>query len=72
MDVMDERNNQRLTTTLFQKPTHTDRYLNFRSYHHPRVKTSIIKCLVHRARAVCNEEEVEKEIRHLQHVFRVE
>ena len=44
-----------LATSVYHKKTHTDRYLHFRSLHHPQVKTGMISCLRKRAERVCTE-----------------
>ena len=69
LDVLVRRGHHGLTTTVYRKPTHTDRYLNFRSNHHPRIKSGIIKCLAHRARNICQQDLIQSEFNHLQHVF---
>jgi L-asparaginase/Glu-tRNA(Gln) amidotransferase subunit D len=58
-----------LTTSVYRKKTHTNRYLHFNSYHHPRVKVGIISCLCDRAERVCSEENIKEEKNHLQEVF---
>ena len=45
LDVLVKRKDNRLTTDIYRKPTNTNRYLNYRSSHHPRVKMGIIKTL---------------------------
>ena len=47
----------------------TDHYLNFRSNHHPRIKTGIVKCLAQRAKSVHHPSHVKSEIKHLQKVL---
>ena len=69
LDVMIERENNRLKTTVYCKPTHTNLYLNFRSNHHPRIKFGIVQCLKHRAKKICSEETVETELELLSKVF---
>ena len=69
LDVMIERENNRLKTTVYRKPTHTNLYLNFRSNHHPRIKFGIVQCLKHRAKKICSEETVETELELLSKVF---
>lgn len=57
------------STSIYRKPTHTDLYLNYKSNHHPRIKTGIIKCLTHRAQEVCTPCHLPKELDHLKSVF---
>ena len=70
LDVLISKNNNRLTTTVYRKPTHTDRYLNYRSNHHPLLKSGIINCLKERAINVCSEDTLPHEINRLHGVFR--
>ena len=70
LDVLVSKNNSRLTTTVYRKPTHTDRYLNYRSNHHPLIKSGIIKCLRNRALNVCSEGNFPSELNRLYNVFR--
>jgi len=51
------------------KPTHTDRYVNSGSNHHPSQKRGVIKTLSERARRICELSELEKELIHLERVF---
>ncbi|KAJ8916997.1 hypothetical protein NQ315_012913 [Exocentrus adspersus] len=55
--------------TFYRKPTYTDRYLNKDSNHHPRQKRGIIKTLVERARRICDPEDIDKELKHLEEAF---
>ena len=73
LDVRVTRDPSTLTikTEVYRKPTHTDRYLNFRSYHPPNVKHGIIRTLVHRAEMICSDgESLEREKQHLATVFK--
>ena len=56
-----------LNHAVFRKPTHTDtyRYLNYRSFHHPAIKSSVCKTLVNRVYNVCDKESITKELDHL-------
>ena len=69
LDVLVQREGSSLVTTVYRKTTHTDCYLNFRSNHHPRIKTGIVKCLAHRAKSVCHPSHMKSELEHLQEVF---
>ena len=44
-----------LSITVYQKPTHTDQYLQWDSHHNHSVKYSVIGNLTHGAKTVCNE-----------------
>ena len=69
LNVLVKRTQYGLTTSVYRKPTHTDRYLNFKSHHHPKMKVGIIKCLAHRAREVSHPDSFQTELQHLQQVF---
>ena len=46
-----------LEVTVYRKPTHTDRYLNFHSHHPVHVKRGLVKCLFERARSIITTQE---------------
>ena len=69
LDVKVIRKNNQLCTSVCRKPTHTDRYLNYGSNHHPKIKSGIVKCLAHRARTVCSIDTLGTELDHLQQTF---
>lgn len=48
---------------------HTDRYLNFRSHHHPRILTGVIRCLTNRAHNICDPTKQQDDIQHLCETF---
>ena len=52
LDVDVRCDGDRLTTSVYRMPTHTDRYLNYDSHHHPKVKSGIVDCLSHRAKRI--------------------
>ncbi len=72
LDVMVERTNSNsIITKVYRKPTHTDRYLNYRSYHSHSVKNGIIHTLKHRAKTICRDEiTLTEEMEHLKSVFK--
>ena len=59
-----------LSHQVYRKPTHTDRYLNYRSYHHPSVLRSINKTLVKRAHEVSDQAHLRGELEHTKKVLR--
>ena len=50
LDVTIHKERNKLYTSVYRKPTRTDRYLNYNSYHHPKIKSGRVKSLAHRAR----------------------
>ena len=71
LDVMVRRSENKLTTTVFRKVTHTDRYLHYRSHHHPRTLSGVVKSLKQRATNVCDPEDQEKELKILDRTFQM-
>ena len=53
LEVLVKKNEGSLSTSVYRKPAHTDRYLHFSSHHHPRVKAGIALCLRDRAEKTC-------------------
>ena len=60
----------RLSTSVYRKKTHTDRYIHFSSNHHDRVKREVIQCLRSRATRICEAKDLEAEEEHLRMTFR--
>ena len=57
-------------STVYRKPMHTDRYLDYSSTHHIAAKLSVIHTLIHRAKQVCSTPEfLPKEMEHLNKVL---
>ena len=54
---------------VYWKPTHTNLYLHQKSHHHPANKHSVLSSLVHRAKALCDQESLVSEITFLTKVF---
>lgn len=54
-----------LERTVYRKPTHTDRYLNAYSNHHPAQKRTVIKSLMNRALEIAQEKYRPQEIQHV-------
>ena len=72
MDVRFTRNNSgRLEREVYQKPTHTNRYIQYTSHHPKSVKSGVVECLARRAITVSsNEQALRKENRHIREVMR--
>lgn len=73
LDVLVTRDQRqgKFRTTVYRKPTHTERYLHFDSYHPPHVKTGIIRTLVHRSKVISHDSvSHSQEVKHLTDVFK--
>ena len=70
LDVLVEKERTSATTSIFRKETHTDRYINYNSHHHARIKSGIIECLKTRAETVCDTTRLSGELNHFKQVFR--
>ena len=59
-----------IDSTVYRKPTHTDRYLDYNSNHFISAKLSVIHILIHRAKQVCSTPDfLAKEMDHLHKVL---
>ena len=65
MDVLLIKENFQLSHTVYRKSTHTDRYLNKNSNHHPAQKNAVLHTLVSRAFRICNEKYLQAELNYL-------
>ena len=58
--------------SVYRKPTHTDRYINYKSCHPQSVKDGIIHTLINRAKNYCsNDINFNKEMSHINHILRL-
>jgi hypothetical protein len=55
---------------VYRKPTHTNLYLNAKSHHHPSNKQAVLSTLIHRARALCDEDILQAELVFLKDIFK--
>ena len=70
LDCLVSRNNNELRTTIYRKPTHTDRLLDESSYNPTSHKATTIKTLTRRAQLVCNTpDSLSDENKYLDRVF---
>ncbi len=69
LDVQIERKHNKFITSIFRKKTHTDKYLNYKSNHHPIILSGVVKCLTDRAKKLCHPSEIAQELKHLKEVF---
>ena len=65
LDVLVEKKNGEVSTSVYRKRTHTDRYIHYSSHHHPRILTGVIRCLKNRADNVCDSQTRASELKHL-------
>ena len=61
MDVTIHRQENRLQTTVYRKPTHSGRYLNYDSHHPPSAKRSVVQALFKRIDYITKDEEAKEE-----------
>jgi hypothetical protein len=59
-----------LDHNVYRKPTHTNLYLNAKSHHHPSNKQVVLSTLIHRARALCEEDSLQAELVFLRDIFK--
>ena len=58
-----------LDTNIYQKPTHSKRYLNFKSEHSFEDKSAVVNVLTHRVNSLIREENKKRmELKHIQNV----
>ncbi|XP_033119974.1 uncharacterized protein LOC117119279 [Anneissia japonica] len=60
-----------LSHSVYRKPTHTDRYLNKRSFHHPSTKKGVCNTLIRRAQSISDHNSIQKEMQHVKEVLKL-
>ena len=69
--LLQRRDDGSLYVAVYRKPTHTDRYLDFRSHHLPNVKRGLVRCVYDRARSITTRKDnLQKEECHLTKVLK--
>ena len=70
LDTLTKPTPNSIESTVYRKPTYTDRYLDYNSNHPILAKLSVIETLIHRAKQVCSTPEfLAKEMDHLHKVL---
>ncbi|KFD47228.1 hypothetical protein M513_11935 [Trichuris suis] len=57
-------------TTVYRKPTHSDRYLHFSSHHPQAVMRAVVHGMTRRAVALCEPEFLGQELKHAYNTFK--
>ncbi|XP_026744741.1 uncharacterized protein LOC113506080, partial [Trichoplusia ni] len=71
LDILVKRNpDQTISHTVYRKKTHTDRYLNGESHHHPKQLATVGKSLFQRAHGLCDDRHLAAELQHVKQVLR--
>ena len=58
LDTLTKSTPNSIESTVYRKPTHTDKYLDHNSNHPILTKLSVIHTLIHRAKEVCSTPEI--------------
>ena len=58
-------NNNKIVTSVYRKPTHMDKYLDFNSNHPKSAKCAVVRALTDRAKNLCSSPELLTEVDHL-------
>ena len=71
LDIFITRDHRRtLDTNIYRKPTHSERYLNFKSEHPLEHKSAVVNALTHRANSLIRDENEKRiELKHIQNVL---
>ena len=60
----------KLDTNIYRKPTHSERYLNFKSQHPVEHKSAVVNALTHRANSLISDENNKRmELEHIRNVL---
>ncbi|KFD66276.1 hypothetical protein M514_21563 [Trichuris suis] len=70
LDILIIRSQVGIKTTVYRKPTHSDKYVEFKSHHPRHVMTGILGGMVDRALAICDQEYLGQELEHLRNTLK--
>ena len=71
LDTFPRPSGNKIITSVYRKPTHTDRYLDFNSNHPKSAKRAVVRALTNRAKNVCSSPELlAEEMDHLGKVLK--
>ena len=66
MDTLPQPKGENISVSVYRKPTHTDRYLDFNSSHPISAKKAVVRAVMDRAENVCSDPDIlVKEVEHL-------
>ena len=72
LDTQIHRDGDKLSFSVYRKPTHTDQYLQFDSHQPLEHKLGVIRTLTHRANTICSSDSaIDKEMDHLKEVLSI-
>ena len=70
LDTFPKPQGEGIAISVYRKPTHTDRYLDFNSSHLISAKRAVVRALMDRAKNVCSDPDIlAKEMEHLNRVL---
>ena len=69
LDILLIKSEFHLLFSVYRKPTHSDRYLNFHSCHPISVKQGVVIALVDRAFRICSRDSLDSELLYLRDVL---
>ena len=70
LDTFSKPQGEGIAVSVYRKPTHTDRYLDFNSSHPISAKRAVVRALMDRAENVCSDPDIlAKEMEHLNRVL---
>ena len=62
LDVKADKSEKQFQTSVYRKPTFTDRYMRWDSFAPSKRKTNLVETLVHRALVICSPGKVKQEL----------